>query len=171
MVKVTVKAKTTPGRGAGARRRDLTDALDEFRIRYPRALGAALYEEASAIFAESQLEVPVDTGRLRASGGVSPPIGRTDPYVRIFYGTDYALPVHERINVPHTVGKAKYLEDPFRRAIPGLLDRLAMRTMQHVLEETGNIPLLPTRPPPASSPRQRRSAGRDSRGRYTKGKP
>lgn len=159
MVKVTITHKTTPGKGSKTRARELEDMIDELGKRYPEALGAALYEEASIIFVESQMEVPVDTGRLRASGMVSPP-----PIVKITYGTTYALPVHERINVKHRVGKAKYLEDPFRRAIPGLLDRIAMRTMQHVVEGGGKIPLLPARPPPVAKPRAARP--RDSAGRF-----
>ncbi len=120
--------------------RDLKGELEAMGVRYPQALGAALYEEASIVFAESQIECPVDTGRLRNSGGVSPP-----PNVTIFYGTDYALAVHER-DVPHRTGKSKYLEDPFRRSLPGLLDRLAIRTMQHAIDGTG-VTLLPSRPP------------------------
>lgn len=34
--------------------------------------------------------------------------------VVVGYTQSYALPVHERMDVNHTVGQAKYLEEPFR---------------------------------------------------------
>ncbi len=152
--KIDITVKET-GKSGAAGQGQIADALDDFRVRYPEALGAALYEEASLIFVESQEEVPVDTGRLLNSGGVSPPIGKTNPRVEIFYGTDYALPVHER-DTPHVIGKSKFLEDPFRRAVPGMLDRLAERTMDHVINGTGITPLAIR--PPAPKPNKGRGA-------------
>ena len=92
----------------------------------------ALAEEAFDIFEESQAEVPVDTGRLLNSGVVGAMQGRVG-YI-IAYGTNYALPVHERVEVRHTVGKAKYLEDPFNRALPGMQRRLVTRARRHLPE-------------------------------------
>lgn len=67
------------------------------------SVGAALFIEGAEIFAASQELVPVDTGRLRASGlvfitgrssgGVS--ISAQDLSLWISYGTNYALAVHE----------------------------------------------------------------------------
>ena len=37
-----------------------------------------------------------------------------NPSVIVGYSANYALPVHERVNVPHRVGQAKYLEQPAR---------------------------------------------------------
>ncbi len=72
-------------------------ALGEVGKAHGAAAGGALYLEASRIMAKSVPLVPVDTGRLRASQFVSAPkltaFGLT---VQMGYGTDYAVPVHER---------------------------------------------------------------------------
>lgn len=96
--------------------------------RYRGAMAAAVYQEACVIGRESILQVPVDTGRLRASFYVAPPAALVNPVVRMGYGVDYALPVHEMTDVPHKVGKAKFLEDPINDAKGEWLDRVAKRT-------------------------------------------
>jgi hypothetical protein len=40
---------------------------------------------------------------------------------------DYTLKVHEDLEARHTVGKAKFLEDPVNAAIPTLGDKIAER--------------------------------------------
>lgn len=95
----------------------------------PNALQKALVEEAMDIFVESQEQVPVDTGRLQDSGVVGELLGR--PGVVIAYGTDYALPVHERMEVSHATGNAKFLEGPFLAAASGMISRLVRRTKRH----------------------------------------
>lgn len=95
----------------------------------PDAVQKALVEEALDIFAESQVQVPVDTGRLQDSGVVGELVGR--PGVVIAYGTDYALPVHERMDVNHTTGNAKFLEGPFLAAASGMVSRLVKRARRH----------------------------------------
>lgn len=92
-------------------------------------LGQALYREGAAIFEESQDEVPLDTGNLRASGKLDfPKIEGKDVVVEISYGgaaADYALYVHEDLEMNFRNGKkAKYLEDPARRRIKGMDGRL-----------------------------------------------
>jgi len=92
-------------------------------------LGQALYREGAAIFEESQDEVPLDTGNLRASGKLGfPKIEGKDVVVEISYGgaaADYALVVHEDLEMNFRNGKkAKYLEDPARRRIKGMDGRL-----------------------------------------------
>lgn len=100
--------------------------LKKLEKQVPDALVKALFEEAMGIFTESQEQVPVDTGRLQDSGVV----GRLQNQlgVVVAYGTNYALPVHERTEVPHLTGKAKYLEDPFNEAQKGMQRRLISRT-------------------------------------------
>jgi hypothetical protein len=85
------------------------------------AMGAAIYQAALSIFAESQRIVPVDTGSLRASGHVRPPTkvtGGTE--VEIGYGgaaAGYALYVHEITTSYHAPPtRAKYLEEPMLEA-------------------------------------------------------
>ena len=38
----------------------------------------------------------------------------------------YAIPVHERMDISHKVGQAKYLEQPFLEALPGIATRLGV---------------------------------------------
>ncbi len=108
----------------------------------PPALAAALYQEGESIMARSkETYCPVDTGTLRDSGFVSPPV---DLSVELGYGgaaAPYALAVHETPRAGHTggrspreqpyrhwakVGEWKYLETPFKAAADGMADRLAV---------------------------------------------
>lgn len=121
--------------------RELKRNLRRYTRRAPGALGAALYQEAEAIMAESKKQVPVDTGRLRSTGYVAAPVFvRRSPRVEMGYGTDYAVYVHERTELHHTVGKAKYLEDPLKAATRGFVRRLAARTRQN-LERGLSLPI------------------------------
>ena len=75
---------------------------------------------------EAKLEVPVDLGPLRDSGIVLPPNARGE--VECGFGgpsEPYALVQHENLSFSHTVGKAKYLEDPFNRMLRGFDKRVA----------------------------------------------
>jgi hypothetical protein len=84
-----------------------------------------LRETAEEIMAASKEECPVDTGALRATGHVQRP---SPDEVVIGYGgvaAPYALVQHERLDYQHTVGKAKYLEDPFRRLTANATAELA----------------------------------------------
>jgi hypothetical protein len=96
--------------------------------------GQAIWEEANKIFAKSQVLVPVDTGALRGSGGVSAPQSDgKDLSVDIFYGgpaAPYALLVHEiQGNYHNPPTQAKYLEQPFMEALPDIQKNMAARIM------------------------------------------
>lgn len=111
---------------------DTKKLMELLTIGGPRAvntLGQAIYREAAIIFEESQNEVPVDTGILRSSGKLGlPTLEGGDVVVEISYGGaagEYALDVHEDLEARHQPGKkAKYLEDPARRRIKGMDNRL-----------------------------------------------
>lgn len=114
--------------GVGA----LRSALNEKGAQAVQALGAALYQEAEEIMARSKASyVPVDTGALRASGQVTgPAISGTQASVVLGYGNSsvkYALIQHENLSYKHTVGQAKYLEQPVNEALAGMPGRLATR--------------------------------------------
>ncbi len=83
----------------------------------------AMYQEGLALQTASMEETPVDTGRLRASAYTK----AAEDQITVGYGTDYALAVHERVDVPHKTGKAKFLEDPYLRMQEGYLKRIADR--------------------------------------------
>lgn len=95
----------------------------------PTALVAAIYQEAEAVMTLSKQEyVPVDTGALRASGHVEPPVRTAGGgSVALGFGgpsAPYAVIVHEDLTKRHPVGGAKYLELPLRvrlQAMPVIL--------------------------------------------------
>lgn len=111
---------------------DTKKLLQVLAIGGPKAIktmGQALYREGAEIFEESQDEVPLDTGNLRASGLLElPKIEGKEIVVDISYGgaaADYALAVHEDLETQFRNNKkAKYLEDPARRRIRGMDTRL-----------------------------------------------
>lgn len=96
-----------------------------------KALLAELRYAALKLMTESMLEVPVDTGNLRDNKFIDDPIYSDGVWrVRLGYRAHYALAVHEIPSPPlkseggrsatHRVGKWKYLEDPMKRAAPGM---------------------------------------------------
>src|SRR5512139_1523799 len=104
-------------------------ALDAFGDGAAKELLGALYREAERILADSREEVPVDTGALRSSAHAE----RThDGAIAGYGGTaiPYALRQHEELNYRHTVGKAKYLEDPYKRHASDMDDRIAAELRQ-----------------------------------------
>jgi len=110
----------------------LVKALKSGKEKSPQAIAQAIWEEANMIFAKSQILVPVDTGVVRGSGGVSAPqMGSQGYFVDIFYGgpaAPYALYVHEIIgNYHNPPTQAKYLEQPLMEAMDGLQSRLKGR--------------------------------------------
>jgi len=121
-----VEAKVSPSRTIEALRR-----LPHVAI---QSVAKAFYREGEELIAEAKEEVPVDTGALRASGFVeAPEIQGNTVTVRCGFGgpaTEYAFWVHERLDVYHPVGKAKYLEDVFNRRIIGLDQRVAAQVRQ-----------------------------------------
>ena len=111
---------------------ELQKALKEGKEQSPRAIAQAIWEESNLIFAKSQVLVPVDTGVLRGSGGVSAPQqGPQGMFVDIFYGgpaAPYALYVHEIIENYHKPPtQAKYLEQPLMEAQAQLQSRIKDR--------------------------------------------
>jgi hypothetical protein len=96
-----------------------------------RAVSAALGEEGEKTMTESKQECPVDTGELRASGHVDGPHDEGGVItLELNYGgaaAPYAIYVHERMDVHHPVGKAKFLEDPAMRMSERLPAAIAAR--------------------------------------------
>jgi hypothetical protein len=96
-------------------------------------------EGASALFAEAQIEktesmkrTPVDTGNLKASHLVMPPVIRNnvDVSVTIAVGgpaAPYAMPVHENLDADHKSGQAKFLESTLKESAPYIAKRVARR--------------------------------------------
>jgi hypothetical protein len=107
----------------------LVQAGRETDVRNSFAL--ALAEEASVVFARSQMLVPVDTGLLRSSGYVSPvqSDGKTS-YVEISYGgpaSAYAMIVHEGFARHAEPTQRKYLEQPLYERAPTFSRNIGVR--------------------------------------------
>ena len=112
--------------------KELIYALEAGAEDTPHAIAQAIWEEANIIFAKSQVLVPVDTGVLRGSGGVSSPqMGDKGYFVDVFYGgpaASYALYVHEIIgNYHNPPTQAKYLEQPVMEAMATIQENIRGR--------------------------------------------
>lgn len=111
---------------------------------YPAAGAQALYEEGFRIEADAVKNTPVKSGRLRSTAYVAPPVDDGKSIrVTIGYGTDYAVPVHERTEAHHPVGEAKFLEHAMDRASNNALERIGRRIQELVESGRGVAPLPP----------------------------
>lgn len=76
-----------------------------------RAAGEGLRAAGEKILDEAGERTPVDTGRLKGSRAMVGPTGSGNKIeVVLQYGTTYAIYVHERLELNHPVGQAKFLE-------------------------------------------------------------
>jgi hypothetical protein len=112
--------------------REIVKALDAAHKKTRGALGAAIYQEGFAIMRDAKVYCPVDTGRLRASGYVAPPESLEDPKVAVGFGTDYALAVHERVEVFHPNGQPLFLKRAVDEHSAGYAERIAKRTEDNI---------------------------------------
>lgn len=85
------------------------NAFDEYLDALPHQFEKAMQKAAMYIKRESQRLTPVDTGRLRRSARVTKVGKGFDVVVGVSYNTDYAVYVHERLDVFHPRGQAKFL--------------------------------------------------------------
>jgi hypothetical protein len=95
------------------------------------AAAAALHLEHEQIMLVAKERTPVDTGNLKGTGHVSLPTikGTTIVSVGGFGGpaAPYAVIVHERLDVRHRVGQAKYYESALLEAVNGMEKRLGAK--------------------------------------------
>lgn len=96
-----------------------------------QTVGDALLAEAEIEMTEAKRRTPLDTGALRASGHVGGPYRRNGG-VEVVMGfggpsAPYAIHVHERLDVFHRVGQAKFLESVLLESAPYLPQRVAER--------------------------------------------
>ena len=99
--------------------------------KFPKAVGAAMYQEMEIEAAESTERTPVKLGTLQGSHEVSDPEYKgTLISVTISVGgpaAPYALYVHEDLDAFHSVGQAKFLESTLRESAPHMAARVARR--------------------------------------------
>lgn len=149
--RVTVK-------GAG----EIAENLRRVQTELGDAIGVAMHEEAVAIMADARDRAPVgETGELRDSGYVTEPDG---PHVEAGFGANHAIIVHERTDLHHDDGEAKFLERAIDARASGMSDRIVERAVE-LLEGDGSSSTstdFPTSPPP-DRPRIRKGRSRRSR--------
>ena len=121
----------------------LAGFLGNIRDKQPKlvqkAVGKAAYREGVTIMAEAKTLCPVDNGFLKASGHVRKP-EYDGPRVSVTIGFGgvaeaYAVVQHENLEFHHTVGQAKYLEQPFAEAKDGMTARLAEAITGNLTDE------------------------------------
>jgi hypothetical protein len=111
--------------------------LERQKFGFISASRHATLDEANEIMDESQVQVPRDTETLANSafveqagdGTVTFGYGKDNPYnpKRKENVEDYMIAVHERLDVNHPVGKAKFLEDPINEHAQKLENSLATK--------------------------------------------
>lgn len=121
------------------------------------AFAGAMLREGNRIAKDSVRRTPKDTGALRESIYVRPPrVGDTS--TEIGYSAPYAVFVHERTELRHPVGQAKFLQAAINAARSGGLARIGrdaaalMRSGKGIRSEARKYP---TSPPPFSAQRRR----------------
>lgn len=94
------------------------------------ALRQAMRQELEAVLGLAKKKAPVDSGRLRASGYVTEPEIKNDVVLNgeVGFSAEYAVYVHERTELRHVVGEAKFLEKAINERSKGYAERLAART-------------------------------------------
>lgn len=100
----------------------LIDAVNDALLR-------SFYTSGGELLNESIAEVPILTGALVSSGKVEENSESENPEVHVKYGggdIKYGTNQHERMDFNHPGGgKAKFLEDPFNRMIPRIIEAAA----------------------------------------------
>lgn len=114
----------------------LSRELTRLGKRLPWGLKKVAMEEAQSIMDESLAEVPKDTNSLASSayinqdrkGNITFGYGGKNAQTNPVSGSnteEYMLAVHERLDVHHPNGKAKFLEDPVNRHAAALEQNVA----------------------------------------------
>lgn len=94
---------------------NLAKAEARFVDRAKTAIGAF----AAMVVGNAQQLAPVDTGMLKASGVWTPVVVAAGTITcEVGFNMDYAAAVHERLNVRHRQGQAKYLETAMVQLAP-----------------------------------------------------
>ena len=106
----------------------LRSNLAKVAKKYPGVANQVLFEEGEGLVEIAVPLTPIDVGTLRGSYFVNRPI-RSGNRLKLTLGVggaakDYAVPVHERTEVSHPVGQAKFLEKAVKINRRGMLKRM-----------------------------------------------
>lgn len=96
-------------------------ALDQIRLRQIAAGIAATEKHQDAVLAAAQAIVPLREGTLAGTADRETTVGPLGATVRASFSTVYAERQHEETGWTHLPGRqARYLEQPFKAAVPRL---------------------------------------------------
>ncbi len=112
--------------------RAVQQALNDLARQNEPAASRALMTEAEIEMTEMKERTPVDTGALRGSGRVESLGSLSIKWV--FGGTaiDYAIAVHENLDVLHNPGQSKYMESVVMEFFPNVAQRVGRRWAQEM---------------------------------------
>ena len=102
--------------------------LLRFKARMIEGAGRANRAAGERILTRAQQLVPVDTGHLRDSGYVR----ESNDSVEVGFDADYALHVHERTDIFHQNGQAKFLETAVNELAPTITETYAQHIFRRV---------------------------------------
>ena len=95
--------------------------LAQYATRLSFAMDAAVLESAETVKETSQALCPVATGALRESAVTAAEVQSDVVTAAVGYTASYALAVHEKTEIRHTNGQAKFLEDAVKQYEPKYL--------------------------------------------------
>lgn len=97
--------------------------LQALRLRNATEAPRMVRDVGHALISAAQGRVPIDSGDLKGSGKV---VDHGKPLsVEIGFNEEYAAAVHERLDVTHEQGQAKYLEAAIREDGPEIFRKAA----------------------------------------------
>lgn len=108
----------------------LRERLKQLPAKLTEAAVPALRSVAELTLSASQADCPKLTGELAASGVVEPVPGG----FAVSFKAPHALIVHERTDVAHTTGRAKYLETNYLEQLPKLPTKLLQAAEEAIAE-------------------------------------
>lgn len=94
----------------------------------PKAYASSLIKIMLSVEAEMIPRTPIDTGNLRRSGAGNATVTKVGPKGAkgmVFYTAKYAVFVHERTELRHDVGEAKFLQNAILSVAPTINKRVA----------------------------------------------
>ena len=104
---------------------EVSAALRQLAAQVPIEAARALNVVAEETMTEAKIRTPVETGNLRRSGKVHQYAKPYDLSADLSFGTEYAVYVHERVNVRHKTGEAKFLENAIKFTALSFEERIA----------------------------------------------
>lgn len=142
---------------------ELQRRIQRLEQSFPEALEEAVAQEMVEVYKNMLPRIPVDTGALRESAYVE----RMGDHIEVGVSQDYGIFVHERTELRHTVGEAKFLENAWNFRKPGMEARIRQRVYKDVAQDK----VTPAENAPGNRGQIPRTRGRSaSQSRYAPGR-